>query len=170
MVCGQTHPQNKRPNAAVKSTMNTMNVIIARPNMKKSCGQNILPKMINLASGMLNWNKGLPFTCMNGNEKNSAKKPQLTHVRTLKKGPFGFCTNSHFLFPFASTVTSLSRNDSVAADGFFILLSSIVWPIHNLTITPLSSLFAQRCLLLVLRYYYYLLCILLPAVLLHLGD
>src|SRR5688572_24144389 len=58
MVCGQTQPQNKRPNAAVNKTMKTIKAIMARPNMKKSCGQNTLPKMINFASVILKRNRG----------------------------------------------------------------------------------------------------------------
>src|SRR6266498_2681730 len=50
MVCGQTHPQNKRPKVAVNKTMNTIKVIIVNPNMKKSCGQKIFPNRMNLAS------------------------------------------------------------------------------------------------------------------------
>src|SRR6266496_4400567 len=60
MVCGQTQPQNKRPKAAVNKMMNTINVIIVNPKMKKSCGQKTFPKMINLASGILKRNNGRP--------------------------------------------------------------------------------------------------------------
>ena len=74
MVCGQTHPQNKRPNAAVNKTMKTIKVIIVTPKMKKSCGQNIFPKMINFASGILNRNKGLPFIFINGKRKEQGKE------------------------------------------------------------------------------------------------
>jgi hypothetical protein len=48
IVWGQTQPQNKRPNAAVNKMMKTMNVIIVIPKIKKSCGQNTLPKIMKL--------------------------------------------------------------------------------------------------------------------------
>jgi hypothetical protein len=41
--------------------------------MKKSCGQKIIPKMINLRSGILNNNSGSPCTLMNGSVKNTAR-------------------------------------------------------------------------------------------------
>jgi hypothetical protein len=77
-VCGQTQPQNNRPNAAVNKIMNTMNVIIVKPKMKKSCGQKIFPKMINFASGTLKRNNGLPLSLIKGNPKKTMKKNQLT--------------------------------------------------------------------------------------------
>jgi hypothetical protein len=83
MVWGQTHPQNKRPNAAVNKMINTMKVIIVNPKMKKSWGQKTLPKMINLASGILKRNSGLPCTWINGRPKNIMKNPQLTQLRML---------------------------------------------------------------------------------------
>jgi hypothetical protein len=60
IVCGHTHPQNNLPKAAVKRMMKTINVTIVRPKIKKSCGQNIFPKRINLALGILNKNNGCP--------------------------------------------------------------------------------------------------------------
>ena len=43
----------------------------------------IFPKIINLASGILNKNNGRPFILINGKAKNRAKNPQLTQVRIL---------------------------------------------------------------------------------------
>ena len=119
IVCGQTHPQNKRPNAAVNKTMKTINVTIVNPKMKKSCGQNILPNRINFPSGILNKKNGLPFIFIKGIVRNNAKKPQLTQVRILYNFPLGFWAYTHFLFPLSSTVAILSLKDSgVFVDEF----------------------------------------------------
>ena len=83
MVCGHTHPQNNLPNAAVKRTMKIMKVTMVSPKMKKSCGQNIFPKMMNFDSGILKRNKGLPFNFIKGIAINKAKNPRLTNVRIL---------------------------------------------------------------------------------------
>jgi hypothetical protein len=83
LVCGQTQPQNNRPNAAVKRTIKMIKVTIVIPKIKKSWGQNTFPKMINFASGTLNRKRGLPLYLMNGSVKKSAKKKRLTIVRIL---------------------------------------------------------------------------------------
>jgi hypothetical protein len=72
-VCGQTHPQNKRPKTTVNRTMKTINVIIAMANMKKSWGQNILLNKINLPSTKLMSIKGIPLIFTKGIRKKMAK-------------------------------------------------------------------------------------------------
>jgi hypothetical protein len=62
IVWGHTHPQNKRPNAAVNNTMKTIKTIMVRPKMKKSCGQNTFPKYDEAGFGYIEQESGLPFT------------------------------------------------------------------------------------------------------------
>jgi hypothetical protein len=78
MVCGQTQPQNNLPNAAVNKTIKMTKQIMVRPKMKKSCGQKTFPNNMNLASGILNKNKGLPLIYTNGRAMKSIKNNQLT--------------------------------------------------------------------------------------------
>jgi hypothetical protein len=54
-----------------------MKVTIVSPKMKKSCGQKTFPKIINRALGILNRNKGLPFTDTKGRAKKIIKNPPL---------------------------------------------------------------------------------------------
>ncbi len=79
MVCGQTHPQKRRPNAAVNKMINTTNVTIVSPKMKKSCGQNTLPNKMNLALGTLKRNKRLPVHINKWQGKKECKEKP-THI------------------------------------------------------------------------------------------
>ena len=73
IVCGQAHPQKTLPKMIVNKIMKTINVIVANPKMKKSCGQKIMPKIINLRSRTFNMNNGSPETLIKGNEKKITK-------------------------------------------------------------------------------------------------
>ena len=79
IVCGQTHPQNKRPNAAVNKMMKTTNVIMVRPKMKKSCGQKYLSENDKSGLRYVKKNKGLPLTVMKGSEKNKMQRKTSLH-------------------------------------------------------------------------------------------
>ena len=80
MVCGQAHPQNNRPNMTVNKIMNTIKVIIVKPNKKKSCGPKTTLNKINLRVMMLSIKKGKPFTLINGMPTNIIKKKAATMV------------------------------------------------------------------------------------------
>ncbi len=73
MVCGQAQPQNNLPKATVNKITNTKKVNNPMANMKKSCGQNITPKNINLRSRILNKKIGSPPIFINGKVKNITK-------------------------------------------------------------------------------------------------
>ena len=73
MVCGQAQPQNILPKATVNKITKTINVNSPIAKMKKSCGQNILPKNINFRSKTLNRNNGSPSTLIKGKVKNKTK-------------------------------------------------------------------------------------------------
>ena len=73
MVCGQAQPQNILPNATVNRITKTIKVNKPMAKMKKSCGQNILPKNINFRSKTLNRNNGSPSTLIKGKVKNKIK-------------------------------------------------------------------------------------------------
>ena len=57
----------------VNKTINTMKAIIPTAKMKKSCGQNIFPKRINLLSMMLTRNSGLSLTLIKGKAKKTIR-------------------------------------------------------------------------------------------------
>jgi hypothetical protein len=69
MVCGQAQPQKILPKMDVKRIMNTTKVIMANAKMKKSCGPNICPKMINFLFNTLIMMKGSPFILIQGRLK-----------------------------------------------------------------------------------------------------
>ncbi len=115
MVCGQTQPQNNRPKAAVNNTTNTIKVTMAKPKMKKSCGQNTLPKNDKVRLRYIKKKQGRPCTYTNGKAKNRIKKPRLIQVRKEYNLPLGFCAYTHFRLPDASTVAIRSRNDSFSS-------------------------------------------------------
>ena len=73
MVCGQAHPQKILPNTTVNKITNTMNVSIPIPKIKKSCGQKIIPNMMNFRSRILSINNGSPFTFINGSVKKTTR-------------------------------------------------------------------------------------------------
>jgi hypothetical protein len=73
MVCGQAQPQNILPNMDVKRMMNTIKVIMANAKMKKSCGPNICPNMINFLFNTLIMMKGSPFIFIHGKVKKTIR-------------------------------------------------------------------------------------------------
>ena len=73
IVCGQAHPQNIRPNTTVNKMIKTTNVSMAIPKIKKSCGQNTMPNIINLRSSTLSINSGSLFTLINGSVKKTIR-------------------------------------------------------------------------------------------------
>jgi hypothetical protein len=73
MVCGQAHPQKTLPKMTVNSMINTKNVSMPNAKMKKSCGPNICPNMMNFLSKIFNMMKGSPFNLIQGSEKKMIK-------------------------------------------------------------------------------------------------
>src|SRR5687768_7242788 len=74
IVCGHAHPHHNLPKTDVNNTIKTTKVNIVNPKRKKSCGQNIKPKIMNLRSSTFSNKIGLPFTLMNGNANIIARK------------------------------------------------------------------------------------------------
>jgi len=73
MVCGHAQPQKTRPNTTVKRIIKTMKVRNPIAKIKKSCGQKVMPKNINLRSRTLNMNNGVPFSLINGSIKKTTR-------------------------------------------------------------------------------------------------
>jgi hypothetical protein len=89
-----------------------MNVRNPIAKIKKSCGQNIMPKKINLRSRILKRKSGESFTLIKGSVKKTTRYIILNQVLRLYSFPLGFFGLIKFLFPSLVIVDTESLKDS----------------------------------------------------------